>query len=72
MQTRFAKHLVIAATLAGLSSCAVALADPGSGLVGHWTLRGDCRDCSGQGNHGVNHGVKLDGGDGADTPDAAR
>lgn len=29
------------------------------GLVGHWKLRGDCRDYSGQGNHGVNHGVDL-------------
>ena len=66
MQTGFAKHLAIVATLAGLWSCAVALADPGSGLVGHWTLRGDCRDRSGRNNHGVNHGVKLDGGDGAE------
>src|SRR6478672_8252371 len=32
------------------------------GLVGHWTLRGDCRDSSGQGNHGINHGVDLDHG----------
>jgi hypothetical protein len=32
------------------------------GLVGHWTLKGDCRDHSGQGNHGVNHGVDLETG----------
>lgn len=32
------------------------------GLVGHWKLRGDCRDYSGQDNHGVNHGVELDRG----------
>lgn len=32
------------------------------GLVGYWKLRGDCRDHSGCGNHGVNHGVKLDSG----------
>jgi len=32
------------------------------GLVGHWKLRGDCRDYSGHGNHGVNHGVNLDTG----------
>jgi hypothetical protein len=32
------------------------------GLVGYWKLRGDCRDYSGQGNHGVNHGVKLEDG----------
>ena len=29
-------------------------------LVGHWKLRGDCRDYSGAGNHGVNHGVELE------------
>jgi Concanavalin A-like lectin/glucanases superfamily len=33
-----------------------------TGLVGHWTLQGDCRDSSGQENHGVNHGVGLDRG----------
>ncbi len=29
------------------------------GLVGHWKLVGDCRDHSGHGLHGVNHGVEL-------------
>jgi hypothetical protein len=29
------------------------------GLIGHWKLRGDCRDYSGQNNHGTNHGVDL-------------
>lgn len=33
-----------------------------SGLIGHWKLQGDCRDHSGQGNHGVNHGVNLETG----------
>lgn len=33
-----------------------------SGLIGHWTLQGDCRDHSGQNNHGVNHGVNLQSG----------
>lgn len=28
-------------------------------LVGYWKLRGDCRDRSGQANHGANHGVDL-------------
>ena len=28
-------------------------------LVGHWKLQGDCRDYSGNENHGVNHGVDL-------------
>jgi hypothetical protein len=35
---------------------------PETGLVGHWKLQGDCRDYSGQGNHGVNHGVDLETG----------
>ncbi len=29
------------------------------GLVGHWQLVEDCRDCSGQENHGTNHGVTF-------------
>jgi hypothetical protein len=29
------------------------------GLIGYWPLRGDCRDHSGHGNHGINHGVDL-------------
>jgi hypothetical protein len=37
--------------------------EPGDpGLVGYWKLSGDCRDASGHGNHGVNHGVDLDKG----------
>src|ERR1043166_9367661 len=32
------------------------------GLVGYGKLHGDCRDYSGHGNHGVNHGVQLDRG----------
>jgi len=35
---------------------------PEPGLVGYWKLQGDCRDYSGHGNHGVNHGVNLDTG----------
>jgi len=30
-----------------------------NGLVGHWKLVGDCRDSSGMGNHGANHGADL-------------
>lgn len=33
-----------------------------SSLVGHWKLQGDCQDHSGHENHGINHGVNLDGG----------
>jgi hypothetical protein len=30
-----------------------------AGLIGYWKLRGDCRDSSGSGNDGINHGVDL-------------
>ncbi len=30
-----------------------------SGLAGHWPLAGDCKDHSGKGNHGQNHGADL-------------
>src|SRR5688572_26601146 len=33
-----------------------------NGLVGHWKLKGDSKDYSGNNNHGINHGVKLDDG----------
>ncbi len=32
------------------------------GLIGYWKLRGDCRDYSGSGHDGVNHGVDLERG----------
>lgn len=35
---------------------------PEPGVVGYWKLQGDSRDYSGQGNHGVNHGVDLETG----------
>ena len=37
--------------------------NPRKGLVAYWKLDGDCRDHSGNGNHGVNHGVNLKTGD---------
>jgi len=40
-------------------------AEPKDGLVGHWKLLRDCQDSSGHGNHGRNHGVRLDAPDGA-------
>jgi hypothetical protein len=43
--------------LCSLIAATVIAAEPG--LVGHWPLQGDCRDHSGRGNHGVNHGVDL-------------
>ena len=51
----------LALTLAWLSQTAAMSAEPG--LVGHWKLRGDCRDYSGHGNNGVNHGVDLNRGE---------
>lgn len=32
----------------------------GSTLLGHWPLKGDCRDHSGNSLHGINRGVQLD------------
>ena len=32
-----------------------------SDLLAHWQFNGDCRDSSGNGNHGVNRGVDLVG-----------
>ena len=55
MGTR-AVPLAISALLA-LGGTGVAATD--DGLVGHWRLAGDCRDSSGHGNHGVNHGAQL-------------
>jgi hypothetical protein len=59
--------IALVLTLTWLCQVEAVFAEPG--LVGHWKLQGDCRDYSGQGNHGVNHGVDLDHGafDGAST-----
>src|SRR6476620_11282000 len=40
------------------ASVSVAASEPA--LIGYWKLRGDCKDYSGNGNHGVNHGVNLE------------
>jgi concanavalin A-like lectin/glucanase superfamily protein len=48
-----------------LVSSGVDSAGAEDGLVGHWTLNGDCSDSSGCENHGLNHGVRLDSSDGA-------
>ena len=58
------------ATLACVAGSAAAGGEPerhppaslADGLVGHWKLRGDCRDSSGRGHHGINHGVDLQAG----------
>ncbi|MBL8848648.1 MAG: LamG domain-containing protein [Planctomycetaceae bacterium] len=46
----------VAASMVFLTAAGYAV-EPG--LVGHWSLRGDCRDSSGSGNDGINHGVNL-------------
>ena len=73
--TRPQPALLLAATLAGvILACVAGSAAAGGeperhppasladGLVGHWKLRGDCRDSSGRGHHGINHGVDLQAG----------
>jgi len=50
--------LICALTAALLEDTAMASVD--DGLIGHWPLAGDCRDHSGNGNDGVNHGADLD------------
>src|SRR4029078_8761465 len=58
---RMAPYLVMVLAPVGWQYQSAAIgAEPG--LVGHWTLRGECAESSGQGNHGVNHGVDLDHG----------
>ena len=54
--------LLIVSALLIVGSAGMAAQD--EGLIGHWKLVGDCRDSSGHGSHGVNHGASL-GGDGA-------
>lgn len=55
-----ARALAIASLLviAEASIMALSLDD---GLVGYWKLAGDCKDYSGNDNHGTCHGVLLDG-----------
>jgi penicillin amidase len=41
------------------AAAAPAALSAATGLIGHWPLRGDCADVSGNGLHGTNHGVSL-------------
>ncbi len=59
---RFWLALTIVLSAGVHSNSAPASAEEG-GLVGFWTLQGDCQDHSGANNHGVNHGVSLDSGE---------
>jgi len=58
--------------IALLVFCAISILEGGnillsnqidSGLIGYWKLKGDCKDYSGKGNHGINHGVNLNTGE---------
>ena len=60
MKFRVNNVVIVTVILSWTLSCAADETD--KGLVGHWQLQGDCRDSSGQGNHGVNHGVDLEHG----------
>src|SRR5687767_8140657 len=53
----------VAIAVAVLTSFTSASRAAEPGLVGHWKLQGDCRDYSGNGNHGINHGVVLETGE---------
>jgi hypothetical protein len=60
VNVNFRSLTIVSVMLGWICACAVNGAEPG--LVGHWKLQGDCRDSSGQGNHGINHGVDLNSG----------
>src|SRR5262245_17577636 len=55
-------HTWPAVWMALIALCCVAANAAEPGLIGHWTLQGDCRDHSGNGNDGINHGVDLNSG----------
>ena len=46
--------------IAGADGQTEAAKPAAAGLIGYWPLRGDCQDHSGNGLHGVNHGVRLE------------
>ncbi len=59
MTTRSSTLIFIAMTLASMLLSGICLAAPEKGLKGHWRLESDCRDYSGNDNHGINHGVEF-------------
>jgi hypothetical protein len=52
-------HTIVAACFLVTGWLAESRAADERGLVGYWKLQGDCRDHSGLGNHGTNHGADL-------------
>ncbi|MFH1919202.1 MAG: LamG-like jellyroll fold domain-containing protein [Planctomycetota bacterium] len=65
MTVHGARHLAFFSLLLSSVSLGATAAGPEADLLGHWRLVADCRDSSGQGNHGVNHGVTFDAAEGA-------
>lgn len=61
--TWLALSLSLASTALAQESSADSKQNLNQGLVGYWKLQGDCRDSSGLGNHGTNHGVILETGE---------
>ena len=63
------KHRTIMMAMSFVSAvllfAGISIADEDQGLVGHWKLLADCRDSSANANHGVNHGVRFSGSEGA-------
>lgn len=59
--TRANRFIALVAVLLTMELSAAAATEPT--LIGHWKLRGDCRDYSGHGNDAVNHGVDLASGE---------
>ncbi len=53
-------RLLLTVALSALLLEGTVMASVDDGLLGHWPLAGDCRDHSGNGNDGVNHGADLD------------
>jgi hypothetical protein len=56
------RPLLILSTGALIAAIALPARASDKGLVGYWKLHGDCRDYSGNENHGRNHGVDIDTG----------
>ena len=61
----FATRLIPLALCLWLLPCGDTLGAEPAGLVGHWKLQSDGQDSSGNGNHGLSHGIRFEGPEGA-------
>lgn len=59
------RSIVLLTLLLFSLSAGTRAAEPDAGLLGYWRLLEDCKDSSGQANHGLNHGVTFDPVEGA-------